>query len=259
VFEDDVWIIDYPRSGSTWLSAIVTSILFGAEELEKPDFRLESRQLFPEFNLPGHGVEAMKSLARPRLIKTHLPLKLLPRGIFEQRPKVIYIARDVRDVCVARYHQLRSHPWYEYQSDFLHFYNLFKKGLVPRDRWFDHVSLYWTDFRGSCLFITYEDLKQNTREVIARISAYLNVPRTDKELDRIVELTSFDNMKNSPNLNMTQFVNLFKSGSQDDSPSAFYRKGVVGDWRSYFTAEMESEYNQLFLQPCRELGLTFGE
>ena len=41
----------------------------------------------------------------PRLIKTHLPPALLPRGLIApDRPKVVYVARNPKDVAVSYYH-----------------------------------------------------------------------------------------------------------------------------------------------------------
>jgi hypothetical protein len=40
-------------------------------------------------------------LERPRTLKTHLPVNLLPDEIWERKPKIIHISRDAKDVAVS--------------------------------------------------------------------------------------------------------------------------------------------------------------
>jgi len=49
-------------------------------------------------------VEKMKS---PRYIKSHLHSELLPKGIHTVKPKIVYVARNVKDVTVSYYHDFR--------------------------------------------------------------------------------------------------------------------------------------------------------
>jgi hypothetical protein len=35
--------------------------------------------------------------------------------------------------------------------------------------------------------------------------------------------------------------------------------GIVGDWKNHLTEEMETELNEKFLSPLKQMGLTFDE
>ncbi len=91
VFDDDVFIVSYPRSGNTWTRFLIGNLL----RLDEPATfaNIESRVAEIYFN-PDHE---LRKLPRPRLLKSHEPFQ--PRY-----PRVIYIVRDPRDVAVSFYH-----------------------------------------------------------------------------------------------------------------------------------------------------------
>ena len=64
---------------------------------------LDDRVPFIEFPCPG--IAAIKQLPSPRIIKTHLPLQLLPPSVLQTPSvKIIYVTRNPRDVAVSLYH-----------------------------------------------------------------------------------------------------------------------------------------------------------
>lgn len=50
------------------------------------------------------GFKFLPEMRQQRFVKTHLPFKLLPPSIMEQRSKVVYVARNPKDVVVSYYH-----------------------------------------------------------------------------------------------------------------------------------------------------------
>src|ERR1700691_3701284 len=91
VFDDDVFIVSYPRSGNTWTRFLIGNLL----RLDEPATfaNIESRVAEIYFN-PDHE---LRKLPRPRMLKSHEPFQ-------PEYPRVIYIVRDPRDVAVSFYH-----------------------------------------------------------------------------------------------------------------------------------------------------------
>ena len=57
------------------------------------------------------SIELSKNLPRPRHMKTHLPFNLLPKQIRtgEKKPRIIFVHRNPKDVCVSFYHFQNMH------------------------------------------------------------------------------------------------------------------------------------------------------
>ena len=51
---------------------------------------------FPYFEFMYPGLKAVYTMPSPRLIKSHLPLRLLPSDIHEKKPKVPYLGHSSR-------------------------------------------------------------------------------------------------------------------------------------------------------------------
>ena len=80
--KNDVWIISFPKSGTTWLQEIVFLICNDCDFEKAKSKSIEERVPFIEYPMPG--IEFIKKMPeRPRLIKTHLPLCLLPDKLDE--------------------------------------------------------------------------------------------------------------------------------------------------------------------------------
>lgn len=73
------------------------------------------------------GTELLSDVPSPRFIKSHLPLSLLPPNILDA--KMIYVARDPRDVAVSFYHLNKSMRTQGYTGDFKMFWECFMNDL----------------------------------------------------------------------------------------------------------------------------------
>ena len=88
-------------------------------------------------SLPDHqanSVEFAANLTRPRYLKTHLPFHLLPKQLRfgEKKCKVVYVARNPKDVCISYYYHYKLLE--AYCSSFENFCKLFlaDKGMFMK-------------------------------------------------------------------------------------------------------------------------------
>lgn len=251
---DDVFIVSYPKCGTTWLQYLVYNIYSGAVP---PRNREQFWDNTPFLEMRGAERSVLRS--KPGAIKTHLPFDRQP---YSPQAKYLYITRNPFDCCVSYYYHTKHLPGYCFeQGTFDEFFELFITGDVEFGDYFDHL-LSWYAHRSdpNVLFLTYEELKRDTAAAVVKIAGFLGdeyAARLRKEpalVERILEAAALGNMKkifNSCDFAVRDEHKAASVKSQDsqvapNGPSVeelvrrpmtgeFVRKGSVGDWKGHFS------------------------
>uniref|UniRef100_A0A4W2FZI1 Sulfotransferase n=1 Tax=Bos indicus x Bos taurus TaxID=30522 RepID=A0A4W2FZI1_BOBOX len=119
--------------------------------------------------------------------------------------------------------------------------------------WYDHVKGWWqAKDQHRILYLFYEDMKENPKHEIQKLAEFIGKSLDDKLLDIILYHTSFSIMKQNPMANYTSVAN----EHMNQSISPFIRKGVIGDWKNYFTVAQNERFDDDYRKNMADTTLT---
>jgi len=79
--------------------------------------------------------------------------------------------------------------------------------------------------------VRYEDLLERPHEEVGRLAGFLGADTSEKAVHQAVGAASFEKLSRG------------RERGQEDT-SSFYRKGIAGDWKNYFTARDRQIYKE---------------
>lgn len=250
-----VWIVAYPKSGSTWLRLALWSL---RHQGAAPDFQVldqgwmtmaSNRSIFDRSlgldsaALTDDEISMLRPAAfarqaaltpRPQLRRTHEAWTLTPDGrpVFphEHTRGIIYLVRDPRDLAISNaYHwrvdvdaaiALMAKADAVLDAGGATLYTQLRQ---PLGLWADHVES-WTTPRGiPCMVLRYEDMLADPHDAFGRAAAFLNWPVDAATVEGTVRGTHFDRLQAAED--KTGFANAVAPDRR------FFRRGRAQAWR----------------------------
>ncbi|XVF87971.1 hypothetical protein PTKIN_Ptkin19aG0011100 [Pterospermum kingtungense] len=224
--QTDIFLITVPKSGTTWLKALIFSIV-NCNQFplsQSPLLSTSPHELVPIIEFDIYSKNQNPDLENgnfpsPRNFTTHTPYGTLPNSILESNCRIVYLCRNPLDQFISDWHFVRN-------------------------------PCLW-----SILGLKYEDLKEDITSNLKKLADFLDYPFSDEEIrqgvvEEISKHCSFETLKN---------LEVNKTGKRHVGikNSTFFKNGKVGDWANFITPAMVNRIKQGFEEKLSDSGLNF--
>ena len=270
------WIASYPKSGNTWMRAIISSLLFTTdgkfnfglfkliEQFEKRKwFNFVNNEEFTMRDISKYWVEAQERIIIEdnynflyNFFKTHSLNGKFDKNDFTNNKVtggIIYVVRDPRDVALS----FSKHRGENIDStiDFM----INKNAMFPLDkermptfisRW-DFHFLSWQKINVPKLLITFEELFNNTKKTLNVIESFLkkdlkiDIDNTKNKIENIIQSTKFEKLKDF------EEKNGFNEATKN---SNFFREGKIKQWEKELGTNHIKKIEKEFKPTMQKLG-----
>ena len=276
------WIASYPKSGNTWLRALLSSYFYSEEGIFNQDLlknidQFPEKRHFSDFNYdPKIVTDTSKFWIKAQekinlnnelnFLKTHNILGSINNSNFTNKKNTIgaiYIVRDPRNVLTS----LQNH--YELSKDEALKFMLSEKKYIhdyhAKNDFsdFQFISSWEKNYQSwinqkilPVKLIRYEDLNANTLDVLKEIIEFIQNTIQEKEdfnflkAQNAVTSTNFENMKNMEK--KSGFLESVLS-KNDTKKIPFFHLGPKNDWKSIFDKSYQNKLNSIFENNLKEL------
>ncbi|KAM4580367.1 amine sulfotransferase-like [Odontesthes bonariensis] len=252
--DSDTFVVTYPKSGTIWMQQILLMFKVKGDVTAINELgHISNAEVIPWIELLGNR-EAFISAPTPRQRVTHLQYQFLPPALSQKIGKVIYVARNPKDVLVSYFHFHKIANMLETPKSFEDFFEKFLRGEVFGSSWFEHIKTWYSHKdEMNMLFITYEEMIKDLKSAVEKISLFLGQELTDEQLANVVKHSTFKNMKKIPQASYEQVPeNLL-----NHHLGTFMRKGTIGDWKNHFTVAESERFDEVFLREMKDFPFLF--
>ncbi|XP_066979277.1 sulfotransferase 1A1-like [Macrobrachium rosenbergii] len=296
--DTDVMVMTFPKCGTTWAQEIIWTMR-NSPNLDHPwaskppltrspfmDYDMLMGKMpepgssaYPIYEMflemcpgknpnDGINVQLAEYIPDPRTIKSHLPFSLMPPSMLDTA-KVVYVARNPKDVIVSYHHFYKLMEETEFVGQLEDFLDLFVNDDLIYGPYWLHLKEAWERRDHPNLHIIFfEGVKENVLKELEKLNDFLGTNLTEEQLKGIAEYTSFENMRRRGNESREKNRPIKRAETEVSEEQkrkleyvkkegGFFRKGVVGDWKNRLTPEMSAKVDRWVRDHLSNLGVNF--
>ncbi|XP_069131918.1 sulfotransferase 1B1-like isoform X2 [Argopecten irradians] len=257
--DSDILICSLPKTGTNWCYEILSMLVQGHSTYIKGAKIAGMLEAVDDLS-------TLNDMKSPRILSTHVPFRHLPKQHLAKRCKIILSRRNPKDVFVSWYNHCKhddriSHgntaeeeefpgTWDKFLEDQMKTTHNFYDGYFPYEKEWDEAIR--TKQVASVHIIYYEDLKKDPVEEIKRLAKYLELPENEELAKEIADKCSFQKFLNAVVTIKEGPVKIVEGGNH-----FLFRKGIVGDWKNWFTVAQNERFNELIEKELKGTTLNY--
>ena len=233
------------KVGSTWLTNILRKRFDNRYHLVPKKYRLnENIKVIIDLNSTGISTY-LASLDKIHVFKTHCLPPTKNNPVWSEI-NAINIYRDPRNMAVSNAFYLANLApelggWEKLQA----------MNIQQRIRQYLEIGLYdlelleaWLACKNT-IDTTYENMLEYPNRCIEEILRQINVPANEENIVDAIAQFSFQKMSNGRN-------------PGDQREASFYRKGISGDWKNYFSDSLKQHFKSIHNGRWNEVLINLG-
>lgn len=215
---------------------------------------------FPLLELqPETGPGVVENIAAgrpPRGLKTHLHADFFKRNLDnpESNVRFVVLLRNPKDILISMYHFQKASTHYQLSLSFNELFERFRSKQLVFGSSIDFSQSWWKHRDHPRVHImTYEDLVNDAPKNVRALASFLGYNLCDSDMTGLLHETSLSAMRAR---GISEYVPPpFNTRTTDGS--AFFRKGMTGDWREYLSQEQSGYVDELVREQLNSQGFYF--
>lgn len=223
VFQDDTFLVSYPRSGNTWMRFLIAQAKTGQPQtFQTLEQVIPDPWIFPD--------AALLQFPRPRIIKSH-------EAYDPHYAKVIYLVRDPRDVAISFYYWRKKKNFFSRKEINLslraYLYQFAEHEIAFITDWGTHTRSWkenCVNLGDNFLCIRYEDMIENVYDVLKKVCTFMDWDISEETLVFAIRNSTPDRLRTVEN------------PPEVEGSIPFVRKAQTKQWKEVFDQHLNGVY-----------------